>query len=111
MQHFAVYKTHVGYHGGPQDGVIEEDFAIVVGDYDDKQNYKNAIDGIYDITNGGVTMLHLEEIGCLRDGVIDEAAWNEIGIAMGWKRADKPKPLSTAVYDENGNEVFSKDWD
>ena len=61
-------------------------------------------------TGDGILSLSMDQLDLCEDGALTQEQWTHIGEKMGWLGKSSHQ-LPTSVYDKDGNEVFSKDWD
>lgn len=103
-----VIKVHAEIDEFDNEAPDKDNFiALVEVEADDGVLYGNACRVVKDYMGNGITSLSLEALDVAQGSVITKELWEEIGREMNWLT----KPLPTAVYDKDGNEVFSKDWD
>lgn len=103
-----VIKVHAEVDVWEKEEPDKDDFvALVEVTSDDGELYANACHIAKDYMGDGITSLNLEALDVCQGSVLDKETWEEIGKEMGW--LTKPRP--TAVYDKDGNEVFSNTWD
>lgn len=90
------------------EGLLKDDFVVLAEiESDDGDLYANACHIVKDYVGDGIISLSLESVDVCQGSVLDRETWEEIGKKMDWL----PKPHPTAVYDKDGNEVFSNTWD
>ncbi len=103
-----VIKVHAEIDEFDAEAPDKDDFiALVEVESDDGVLYGNACRIAKDYMGNGITSLNLEAFDVCQGSVITKETWEEIGKKMDWL----PKPRPTAVYDKDGNEVFSNTWD
>lgn len=103
-----VIKVHAEADTVGVDGLDKDDFiALVEIESDDGTLYANACHIVKDYMGDDIASISLEAFDVCQGSVITKELWEEIGKKMDWL----PKPRPTAVYDKDGNEVFSNTWD
>lgn len=106
-----VIKVHAEIDEFDANAPDKDDFiALVEVESDDGTLYGNACRVAKDYMGNGITTLNLEALDVCQGSVITKELWEEIGHEMNWFPTSERK-LPTSVYDKDGNEVFSKDWD